>query len=256
MATGRSGVLDLGLVAPLFFTDLDPLAGTIARPFGGIVFGHFGDRVGRKSMLVLTMTLMGVASFVIGVLPTYEQIGSWAPVLLIAARLLQGIAVGGEWGGAALMALEHARTERRGLAASFANMGGPAGAVLATAVFAAFSALPEDDFLSRGWRVPFLLSVVLLGIGLFVRVKVTESPLFEEARQAAATRKDTGGTTEAPLLTVLRRYPRNIALAALGGCGALVLQSLLATFLLRRLCTSPPSRPSPRCPTGSAASRS
>ncbi|MFF3503207.1 MFS transporter [Streptomyces sp. NPDC003247] len=226
----------------LFFTDLDPLAGTIAsfgtlaagyvaRPLGGIVFGHFGDRVGRKSMLVLTMTLMGVASFVIGVLPTYEQIGSWAPVLLIAARLLQGVAVGGEWGGAALMALEHARTERRGLAASFANMGGPAGAVLATAVFAAFSALPEDDFLAWGWRVPFLLSVVLLGVGLFVRMKVTESPLFEEARQAA-TRKDTVGSTEAPLLTVLRRHPRNIAFAALGGCGALVLQSLLATFLL------------------------
>ncbi|MEV5013464.1 MFS transporter [Streptomyces sp. NPDC053780] len=115
--------------------------------------------------------------------------------------------------------------------ASFANMGGPAGDVLATAVFAAFSALPEEDFLAWGWRVPFLLSVVLLGVGLFVRMKVTKSPLFEKARQAAA-QKNTGGPSEAPLLTVLRRYPRNIALAALGGCGALVLQSLLATFLL------------------------
>ncbi|MER5178744.1 MFS transporter [Streptomyces sp. NPDC002896] len=224
----------------LFFTSLNPLTGTIAafgtlaagyvaRPLGGIVFGHFGDRVGRKSMLVLTMTLMALASFAIGLLPTYDQIGIWAPVLLITARLVQGIAVGGEWGGAALMAMEHASTERRGLAASFANMGGPAGAVIATAVFAAFSALPEHQFLSWGWRVPFLLSVVLLAIGLFIRLRVTESPLFTEAQRRA---QESAVKQEAPLLTVLRQYRKNIVLSCLGGCGALVLQSLLATFML------------------------
>ncbi|MFZ3561621.1 MFS transporter [Streptomyces sp. BH055] len=234
----------------LFFTDLNPLAGTVAafgtlaagyvaRPLGGIVFGHFGDRVGRKSMLVLTMTLMALASFAIGLLPTYDTVGIWAPLLLVACRLVQGVAVGGEWGGAALMAMEHASTERRGLMASFANMGGPAGAVLATAVFAAFSALPEDEFLAWGWRVPFLLSLLLMAIGLFIRMKVTESPVFAEAQRRAereaAERKATeqqSAKQEAPLLTVLRRYRKNIVLSCLGGCAALVLQSLLATFML------------------------
>ncbi|WP_420036877.1 MFS transporter [Streptomyces sp. cg28] len=225
----------------LFFTDLNALAGTIAafgtlavgyvaRPLGGIVFGHFGDRVGRKSMLVLTMTLMALASFAIGLLPTYGTIGIWAPVLLVVCRLVQGVAVGGEWGGAALMAMEHASTERRGLMASFANMGGPAGAVLATAVFAGFSALPEDQFLAWGWRVPFLLSLLLMAIGLFIRLKVTESPVFAEARRRAA--EEPAAKQEAPLLTVLSRYRRNIVLSCLGGCAALVLQSLLATFML------------------------
>ncbi|MGD6756158.1 MFS transporter [Streptomyces sp. BH105] len=234
----------------LFFTDLNPLAGTVAafgtlaagyvaRPLGGIVFGHFGDRVGRKSMLVLTMTLMALASFAIGLLPTYDTVGIWAPLLLVACRLVQGVAVGGEWGGAALMALEHASTERRGLMASFANMGGPAGAVLATAVFAAFSALPEDEFLAWGWRVPFLLSLLLMAIGLFIRMKVSESPVFADAQRRAereaAERKATeqqSAKQEAPLLTVLRRYRKNIVLSCLGGCAALVLQSLLATFML------------------------
>ncbi|MYT74612.1 MULTISPECIES: MFS transporter [unclassified Streptomyces] len=225
----------------LFFTDLNALAGTIAafgtlavgyvaRPLGGIVFGHFGDRVGRKSMLVLTMTLMALASFAIGLLPTYGTIGIWAPVLLVVCRLVQGVAVGGEWGGAALMAMEHASTERRGLMASFANMGGPAGAVLATAVFAGFSALPEDQFLAWGWRVPFLLSLLLMAIGLFIRLKVTESPVFAEAQRRAA--EEPAAKQEAPLFTVLRRYRRNIVLSCLGGCAALVLQSLLATFML------------------------
>ncbi|WP_326818129.1 MHS family MFS transporter [Streptomyces sp. NBC_01762] len=224
----------------LFFTGLDPVTGTIAsfatlavgyvaRPLGGIVFGHFGDKVGRKSMLVLTMTLMGLSSFVIGLLPTYDTIGVWAPVLLVAARLVQGVAVGGEWGGAALMALEHAPANRRGLAASFANMGGPAGAVLATAVLGLFSALPEEQFLSWGWRVPFLLSILLLAFGMFIRLKVTESPVFAEAQ---AHDRRTGAKRKAPLFTALRRYPKNIALAAFGGVGALVLQSLLATFVL------------------------
>ncbi|MCX5414909.1 MFS transporter [Streptomyces sp. NBC_00059] len=154
--------------------------------------------------------------------------------MLVTCRLVQGIAVGGEWGGAALMAMEHASTERRGLMASFANMGGPAGAVLATAVFAAFSALPEDEFMAWGWRVPFLLSLLLMAVGLFIRMKVTESPVFAEAQRRAEeeTARSEPAKQEAPLLTVLRRYRKNILLSCLGGCAALVLQSLLATFML------------------------
>ncbi|MET7541433.1 MFS transporter [Streptomyces sp. NPDC005507] len=226
----------------LFFTELSALAGTIAafgtlavgyvaRPLGGIIFGHFGDRVGRKSMLVMTMTIMALASFAIGLLPTYDAVGIWAPVLLVACRLVQGIAVGGEWGGAALMAMEHAGEGRRGVMASFANMGGPAGAVIATAVFAAFSALPEDQFLTWGWRVPFLLSLALMAIGLFIRLKVTESPVFVAAQRRAA-QEQRAARQEAPLITALRRYPKNILLSCLSGCAALVIQSLLATFML------------------------
>jgi MFS transporter, MHS family, shikimate and dehydroshikimate transport protein len=224
----------------LFFTDLSPAMGTIAsfatlatgyltRPLGGIVFGHFGDRVGRKSMLVLTMSLMGVASFVVGLLPTYDHIGVWAPTLLVLARLLQGLAVGGEWGGATLMSFEHSRPERRGLSASFASMGGPTGAVLATGVFTAFSTLPDDQFLTWGWRVPFLLSVVLLGCGLFVRLKVSESPLFTQAQREAAA---SDGPSEIPLFATLRRYPKQVLLSCVSGWGAMVWQSLPATFMI------------------------
>ena len=131
--------------------------GYIVRPLGGVIFGHFGDRIGRKSMLVLTMTLMGAASFAIGLLPTYDAIGALAPILLILLRLIQGFAVGGEWGGAALMALEHSDENKRGFSASFANMGAPAGAVLSTVVLAIVTLLPGDAFLSWGWRIPFLL---------------------------------------------------------------------------------------------------
>ena len=150
--------------------------GYVVRPLGGVIFGHFGDRIGRKSMLVLTMTLMGAASFAIGLLPAYATIGLLAPILLIVLRLIQGFAVGGEWGGAALMALEHSAEHKRGFSASFANMGAPAGAVLSTIVLAIVTLLPEDAFLAWGWRIPFLLSAVLVGIGLYVRLKVTESP--------------------------------------------------------------------------------
>lgn len=220
----------------LFFTNLDPLVGTIAsfgtlaagylaRPIGGILFGHFGDKLGRKSMLVITMSLMGIASALVGVLPTYEQIGSTAALLLVLLRVLQGIAVGGEWGGAALMALEHADRRHRGFAASVANMGGPSGAVLATIVLTLFSLLPEDQFLAWGWRVPFLLSVVLVAVGLFVRLKVTESPVFEQAKQRRTGAKP-------PLLEVLTRQPVQVLQACFGGSSAFVIQSLLATFAL------------------------
>jgi len=223
----------------LFFSDLTPVVATIAsfgtlavgyvvRPLGGVVFGHFGDRIGRKSMLVLTMTLMGAASFAIGLLPTYATIGALAPVLLIVLRLIQGFAVGGEWGGAALMALEHSDENRRGFSASFANMGAPAGAVLSTVVLAVVTLLPDDDFLAWGWRIPFLLSAVLVGIGLYVRLKVTESPLFEqEVITAVAAEKK-----RLPIVDVLRNNPRSVLLGIGAGIGAFALQALMATFAL------------------------
>ena len=177
----------------LFFPTLDPMAGTMAafatyavgffaRPVGGVVFGHFGDRMGRKSMLVTTLMLMGTATFLIGVLPTYDQVGVAAPVLLVVLRFVQGFGVGGEWGGAVLMAVEHGHQGRRGLYASWVQAGVPAGLLLATGVFNMFSLLGDEAFLSWGWRVPFLLGIALLGVGMFIRLQVFESPVFAEAR--------------------------------------------------------------------------
>ncbi|WIX98866.1 MFS transporter [Amycolatopsis mongoliensis] len=217
----------------VFFSNLDPVVGTIAslgtfatgylaRPIGGIVFGHFGDLLGRKRMLVITMTMMGVASTLIGLVPTYAQIGLWAPALLVLLRVLQGIAVGGEWGGAVLMSAEHA-TSRRGLWASFTNAGAPSGMVVSTLLLTLMGAVTTDaQFLAWGWRVPFLLSVVLLAIGLFIRLKVDETPVF------AATRRPAG----APLLEVLRRHPKNLLLAIGVGFGAFVAQGTLTTYVL------------------------
>ncbi len=156
-------------------------AGYVARPLGGIIFGHFGDRLGRKGMLIVSMLVMGVASTLIGLVPDASVAGPWGAVMLVILRVFQGIAVGGEWGGAALMALEHSESGRRGFAASFVNAGAPTGAVLGTFIMGAFSSLPNDQFLAWGWRVPFLLSFVLLGVGMFVRLKVSESPIFKAA---------------------------------------------------------------------------
>jgi MFS family permease len=217
----------------VFFAALDPLAATVAsfgtfaagylaRPLGGILFGHFGDRIGRKKMLVTTMTLMGVASFLIGALPTYGQIGIWAPVALVTLRVLQGVAVGGEWGGAVLMSAEHA-TSRRGLWASFTNAGAPCGMVLSTVVLTVTAAASgERAFLAWGWRVPFLLSILLLGIGLFIRLKVEETPVFAAAERSARV----------PLFDVLRNHPRNLLLAVGVGLAAFVAQGTLTTFLI------------------------
>src|SRR6478672_3454731 len=226
----------------LFFSDLSPVVATIAsfgtlavgyvvRPLGGVIFGHFGDRIGRKSMLVLTMTLMGAASFAIGLLPTYEAIGALAPILLVLLRLIQGFAVGGEWGGAALMALEHSDERKRGFSASFANMGAPAGAVLSTVVLAIVTLLPGDAFLSWGWRIPFLLSAVLVGIGLYVRLKVTESPLFEQ-EVITAVAVDPSVKKRLPIIDVLRTNPVSVLLGIGAGLGAFALQALMATFAL------------------------
>lgn len=226
----------------LFFSDLSPVVATIAsfgtlavgyivRPLGGVVFGHFGDKIGRKSMLVLTMTLMGVASFAIGLLPTYATIGAVAPILLILLRLIQGFAVGGEWGGAALMALEHSDEKKRGFSASFANMGAPAGAVLSTVVLAVVTLMPGDAFLSWGWRIPFLLSAVLVGIGLYVRLKVTESPLFEQ-EVITAVAVDPSVRKRLPIIDVLLTNPTAVLLGIGAGLGAFALQALMATFAL------------------------
>lgn len=202
-------------------------AGYLARPLGGVVFGHYGDRIGRKKMLVVTMLVMGLASFLIGLVPGSATIGGWAAVILVLLRVAQGIAVGGEWGGASLMALEHSDGERRGLSASFVNAGAPSGAVLGSLMLGLFSLLPKEQFLSWGWRVPFLLSAVLLGIGLWVRSQVSESPVF---RRAMAEADAAGRTREPiPLLSVLRR-PRALILTTLGAGAAFAYQVTMATF--------------------------
>ncbi|MFD9888507.1 MFS transporter [Amycolatopsis sp. NPDC059027] len=218
----------------VFFTGLDSWVATIAslgtfttgylaRPLGGLIFGHFGDRVGRKRMLVLTMVLMGAASFLIGLLPTYRQVGAWAPVGLVLLRVLQGVAVGGEWGGAVLMSAEHA-TSRRGLWAGFTNAGAPCGMLLSTAALTGTAAaVGESAFLAWGWRVPFLLSIALLVTGLFVRLKVEEPPVFRAAKH------DLRGP---PLLEVLRRHPRPLLLGIGTGLAAFVAQATLTTYVL------------------------
>lgn len=201
----------------LFFPNIDPYAakmaafatfavGFFARPLGGIVFGHYGDRLGRKSMLVTTLMLMGVATILIGLLPTHAQIGVAAPALLVTLRFLQGFGVGGEWGGAVLMAVEHSQAGRRGYHASWVQAGVPVGLLLANAVFMAVSSLDEAAFLSWGWRVPFLLGVLLLGVGMFIRLKIVESPVFARAQAEAPPPK-------VPILAVLREHPLNVLLA-------------------------------------------
>jgi len=217
-------------------------AGYVARPLGGIIFGHFGDRLGRKNMLIVSMLVMGIASTLIGLVPGAAVAGAWGAVMLVFLRVCQGIAVGGEWGGAALMALEHSESGKRGFAASFVNAGAPTGAVLGTLVMGAFAALPNEQFLAWGWRVPFLLSFVLLGIGMFVRLKVSESPIFkaaleqEKAEREQAERDNTQPTVpgsasarrEIPLLQVLRR-PKTLIFTMLAGAAGFALQVVLDT---------------------------
>ncbi len=204
----------------LFFPSFEPLVGTLlafttyavgfaARPLGGIIFGHYGDRLGRKNVLVVTLLVMGLATFLIGLLPTYATIGRWAAILLVALRFVQGLGLGGEWGGAVLMSMEHGDPARRGLNASWPQVGVPAGLLLANGVLALISALTSDaGFLSWGWRVPFLLSGVLVLVGLWIRLTIYESPLFEEIEQEHTKAR-------MPVLDVLRVYPRSV-LTALG----------------------------------------
>lgn len=201
----------------LFFPSFDPTTGTLAafgtyavgfaaRPLGGIVFGHFGDRLGRKTMLMLTMIIMGTGTFLIGCLPTYAQVGVYAPLLLVALRFIQGFGLGGEWGGAVLMVVEHAPYGRRGLYGSIVQMGFPLGVALSTGIFVPLSNLPSESFLAWGWRIPFILSVFLVAIGVFVRLRLTETPLFEQIRQTEAIARR-------PMLEVFARVPRAVLIA-------------------------------------------
>ncbi|MBQ0924258.1 MFS transporter [Saccharopolyspora endophytica] len=197
----------------LFFTELSPAAGTlaafgtfaagfIARPLGGFVAGHYGDKLGRKATLVMTLTLMGGATSLIGLLPTYQQIGIAAPALLVLLRLVQGFAVGGEWGGAVLMAVEHAPDGRRGAYGAWPQTGVSAGLLLGTGAFSIVSMLPEQQLTAWGWRIPFLLSVVLALVGLYIRFRISEPESFTESRPA-----------KRPLVEVLRTHPREILIA-------------------------------------------
>ena len=228
------------LVFPkVFFVALDPMAATLssfatfavgyfARPLGAVVFGHYGDRIGRKNVLVVTLVLMGLASVMIGLLPTYQQIGIAAPILLVLMRLLQGVAIGGE-GGATLMSMEHAKKRGRGFAVSLVSAGGPTGAVLGTLVMTPFTLLPNDQFLAWGWRVPFLISVLLMIVGLMIRMKVTETPEYEEARKKMAAE---GKKQSIPLVTVLRYNKRHIFSGVIGGLAPLSFATFAAAFLL------------------------
>jgi metabolite-proton symporter len=205
----------------LFFPSYDPWMGTllafatyalgfVARPIGGIVFGHYGDRIGRKRLLMLSLIMMGVATVLIGLLPTYEQVGVWAPIALIALRLIQGFAVGGEWGGAVLLAAEHGDARRRGFWASWPQAGVPLGLVLAAGILAIMSSQQSDaEFVAWGWRVPFLLSAVLVAVGWWIRTSIAESATFETALAEAEA------PPKAPALDVLRQRP----MALLTGSG-------------------------------------
>ena len=201
----------------LFFPTFDPLAGTlaafgtysvgfVARPIGAVIIGHYGDRVGRKSMLVLTLVIMGVATFAIGLLPTYAQIGSWSAVALVTLRVAQGFGIGGEWGGAVLLAVEHAPTGARGFYGSWPQVGVPAGLLLSTGIFALSARLPEDQFLSWGWRVPFLLSILLVGVGLVIRLRILETPAFTRMKEERSEARR-------PVLELLRTHRKEVLLA-------------------------------------------
>jgi MFS transporter, MHS family, shikimate and dehydroshikimate transport protein len=210
-----------GVVTPivlnkLFFPNFDPVVGTLlayttffvgflSRPIGGIIFGHYGDRIGRKTVLVLTLLIMGLATFLIGLLPTYASAGIWAPILLLVLRIFQGIGIGGEWGGAVLMAVEHSPQNKRGFYGSWPQVGVPAGLLLSSAFVYLLSFLPENDFYSWGWRISFLISVVLVAIGLYIRLKIMETPAFTRLQQTQAV-------AHVPFFELLRTHGWNTLL--------------------------------------------
>jgi metabolite-proton symporter len=214
-----------GLVfAKLYFPKSDPLVGTlqafaiyavgfVARPVGAAIFGHYGDRIGRKSTLIATLLLMGVATFLVAFVPTYEEIGIWGAVLLTLLRFIQGIGVGGEWGGSVLMSMEWTKTNaHRGFVASWPQFGVPAGLFLANLAVLAFSEISGDRFLAWGWRIPFFLSILLVVIGLYIRLNILETPVF--ARLVSENRIE-----RAPMLEVIKRQPKQIILSALARMG-------------------------------------
>jgi metabolite-proton symporter len=231
---GTAAALVLGGV---FFPEATPLRGTLlafatfavgfaARPLGGIVFGHYGDRVGRKAMLIFSLLVMGVATFLIGLLPGYAAIGITAPVLLVILRFLQGVGLGGEWGGAVLMATEHAPTDKRGFYSSFPQVGPAVGFLLSSGLFLLLTvSLSEEQFNTWGWRIPFLLSIVLVVIGLYVRITIAETPIFKRAME-------TQTRARVPFLDMVRTYPIVLALTSGGILLAYVLFYIITTFSL------------------------
>src|SRR5580700_1504643 len=210
-----------GLVfAKLFFPRSDPLTGTleafaiyavgfVARPVGAAIFGHFGDRIGRKSTLIATLMLMGIATFLVALVPTYESTGVWGAIILTVLRFIQGVGVGGEWGGSVLLAMEWSRTTgHRGFIASWPQFGVPCGLFLANLAVLAFSQMSGDQFLTWGWRIPFALSLLLVGVGLYIRLGIMETPVFAKL---LAERK----VERTPMLTVIKQHPKQILLSAL-----------------------------------------
>lgn len=231
------------ILGTIFFPETDPVTGTlasfatlavgfIARPMAGVVFGHLGDRLGRKKMLLFTMVLMGLATTCIGLIPSYQSIGIWAPILLIFFRFLQGISVGGEWGGAVLMASEHAPKHKKTFFASFAQLGSPAGLILCLLVFRAVSTLDEQEFASWGWRVPFLLSFLLMAVGFVIRFGIEESPEFTESKEKAQTLKQ-------PVKELLSNYLPHVVFAGLtitiGTAGFFFTNTFMITYVTQYL---------------------
>ncbi|MFD3374990.1 MULTISPECIES: MFS transporter [unclassified Streptomyces] len=222
---------------PLFFPSVSPAAGTLAafatysvgfaaRPIGGIIMGHFGDRVGRKSMLVISLLTMGLATVGIGLLPTYETVGVWAPVLLVTLRFVQGLGVGGEWGGAVLMAVEHAPDRKKAFYGSFPQMGVPGGLIVANLVFLALTNnLSNEAFLAWGWRIPFLASAVMVVAGLVIRLTITESPEFQEVKKADSEQR-------MPIVTVLRESWKEVLLSAGAFIGINAVGYIFMAYLL------------------------
>jgi metabolite-proton symporter len=206
--------------------------GFLARPLGGIVFGHVGDRIGRKALLQFSLVLIGVSTFLMGCLPTFDTIGYWAPALLVLLRFIQGFALGGEWGGAVLLVTEHSPNRSRAFWGSWPQAGVPVGNLLATLVLLALSAtLSEQDFLSWGWRVGFWLSVVIVGIGYYIRTQVTDSPIFQATKEKIEQEAHTGyGLTE-----VFRRYPRGVFTAMSLRFGENILYYMVVTFTITYL---------------------
>ncbi|MBO0873299.1 MAG: MHS family MFS transporter [Pseudonocardia sp.] len=227
----------------LFFPQFDPAMGTllgfttaavgfVARPLGGIIFGHFGDLVGRKQVLIVTLILMGGATFLIGLLPGYASIGIWAPILLGVLRFLQGIGLGGEWGGAVLMTMEHGDPKRRGLNASWPQIGVPVGNLLAAAVLGVLNAtLSDQAFLSWGWRIGFLLSGALVLVGLWIRTTIAESPLFSEVQQR-------GEKVKMPLVEVVQKHPRGLLVAMAARIGTDVAFYTFTAYIIVYLTTN------------------
>jgi MFS transporter, MHS family, shikimate and dehydroshikimate transport protein len=225
---------------PLFFPHISPTAGTLAsfatyaagfgaRPIGALVAGHFGDRLGRKAMLVGALVVMGLVTTLIGALPTYAQAGLLAPGLLATLRVVQGLAVGAEWGGAAVLSVEHAPPGQRGLFGSFTQLGSPAGMLLATSIFYATRSITgPNDFLAYGWRIPFLLSAVLVGLGLFLRLKLTDAEVFDRL-------KDDDELVRLPVVEVLRRQPRSVLITTGLRFSQIGLFVLLTTYSLTYL---------------------